>query len=876
MSYNTANTVNDVWCWADHESPLSEPVSPKKEELHNMMLLTDGSQTIGVFKTTNGEHTSYDVTIKSEDHQQQQQQYNESYPSYSPYISSSESFSFSPFLTGSPIPSPTFSSTSHPSTMTTSFSFLPRTIGQTFSPASSPPLLPLSDDISVQLEDSPSIAPLSSPTFAKPSPALAPRFTPTLTSTPSSNSHHLQQPSHVSIAFSPHQLTRLSNPSLSLETFSLPPPSPTASLRHASQPFRVKQQQQQNNQQQHQNNQQQQLINQNNQNQQQNNNNNIININNISPPNSPKSFLNSNQQHAPTIRSALEVIALCHNVTPVFSKETNEISFQAASPDEIALTEFAMSVGLKLNKRDAHCIELINPFGKTETYEILNDFPFTSQRKRMGIILRCNKTNEITFFCKGADIVMNQIVQPNDWMSEECENLAREGLRTLVLARKSLTNEEYEIFLSKYIQAKSSLNDRSIKVEEVVGMLEIDMELIAVTGVEDKLQNDVRTTLETLKNACIRVWMLTGDKIETAKCVALSSGLVMKMQDILTLTIDSPNEVSKLINKLRFRSDCALVIDGDSLKWCLNSSRRQEFLELSTQCPSVIVCRCSPTQKAEIVISVREFTKNRVCSIGDGGNDVSMIQVADVGIGVVGKEGKQASLAADFSINEFSHLKRLMLWHGRNSYKSTARLSQFVIHRGLTISVMQAVFSAIFYYAPIPLFTGWLMVGYATVYTMLPVFSLVLDKDVTDEAVFIYPELYHDIQKGKSLSLLTFTLWQMRSVYQGGIIIILTIYLFERQFAHIVTIAFTSLIMIELLNVAVEIRKWHPFHVWSLLVTVIIYVSSLFFLGGYFNTQILLSSLSSLLLIVFFTMGPIILIKFVRFRLFPPSSSKLS
>ena len=124
-----------------------------------------------------------------------------------------------------------------------------------------------------------------------------------------------------------------------------------------------------------------------------------------------------------------------------------------------------------------------------------------------------------------------------------------------------------------------------------------------------------------------------------------------------------------------------------------------------------------------------------------------MIQAAHVGVGIVGKEGKQASLAADFSITQFSHLTRLLLWHGRNSYTRSAKLSQFVIHRGLIISIMQAVFSAIFYFAPIALYQGLLLVGYATLFTMAPVFSLVLDKDVSEDVAMMYPELYKELTK---------------------------------------------------------------------------------------------------------------------------------
>lgn len=161
-----------------------------------------------------------------------------------------------------------------------------------------------------------------------------------------------------------------------------------------------------------------------------------------------------------------------------------------------------------------------------------------------------------------------------------------------------------------------------------------------------------------------------------------------------------------------------------------------------------------------------------------------------LGVGIVGKEGKQASLAADFSVTQFSHLTKLLMWHGRNSYRRSAKLAQFVIHRGLIISVMQAVFSAIFYFAPIALYQGWLMIGYATIYTMAPVFSLVLDTDVNEDLALIYPELYKELTKvrakclsartlqrrepsfvlsfqGRALSYKTFFQWLMISVYQG-------------------------------------------------------------------------------------------------------------
>jgi phospholipid-translocating ATPase len=156
--------------------------------------------------------------------------------------------------------------------------------------------------------------------------------------------------------------------------------------------------------------------------------------------------------------------------------------------------------------------------------------------------------------------------------------------------------------------------------------------------------------------------------------------------------VQSPAAARDELEFIQSKLDCCLVIDGESLQLCIDNFQA-EFIEVVTKLSAVVACRCSPTQKADVARLIRQYTKKRVACIGDGGNDVSMIQAADVGLGIVGKEGKQASLAADFSINQFSYLTKLLVWHGRNSYKRSAKLAQFVIHRGLIISIIQAVFS---------------------------------------------------------------------------------------------------------------------------------------------------------------------------------------
>ncbi|NXB76328.1 ATP9A ATPase, partial [Donacobius atricapilla] len=591
------------------------------------------------------------------------------------------------------------------------------------------------------------------------------------------------------------------------------------------------------------------------------------------------------------VHEAVKAIALCHNVTPVY--ESNGVTdqaeaerhyedscrvYQASSPDEVALVQWTESVGLTLVGRDQSSVQLRSPGGHILNFTILQIFPFTYESKRMGIIVRDESTGEITFYMKGADVVMAGIVQYNDWLEEECGNMAREGLRVLVVAKKSLTEEQYQDFEARYVQAKLSVHDRSLKVATVIESLEMEMELLCLTGVEDQLQADVRPTLETLRNAGIKVWMLTGDKLETATCTAKNAHLVTRTQDIhIFRLVTNRGEAHLELNAFRRKHDCALVISGDSLEVCLKYYE-YEFMELACQCPAVVCCRCAPTQKAQIVRLLQERTGKLTCAVGDGGNDVSMIQEADCGVGVEGKEGKQASLAADFSITQFKHLGRLLMVHGRNSYKRSAALSQFVIHRSLCISTMQAVFSSVFYFASVPLYQGFLIIGYSTIYTMFPVFSLVLDKDVKSEVAMLYPELYKDLLKGRPLSYKTFLIWVLISIYQGSIIMYGALLLFESEFVHIVAISFTSLILTELLMVALTIQTWHWLMIVAELLSLSCYIASLVFLHEFIDVYFIatLSFLWKVTVITLVSCLPLYVLKYLRRRFSPPSYSKLT
>jgi phospholipid-translocating ATPase len=557
------------------------------------------------------------------------------------------------------------------------------------------------------------------------------------------------------------------------------------------------------------------------------------------------------------VRDVVLALALCHNVTPTLEEENGHMvtSYQASSPDEIAILKWTEAVGLRLTHRDRkgmtlHSVDTGRPVVRVRILEV---FPFTSDGKRMGIIVQFldgSETagsaditaGEIWFYQKGADTVMGSIVAANDWMDEETANMAREGLRTLVVGRKRMSVQQYQEFAANYKDASVAINGRDVGMARVVShYLERDLELLGVTGVEDKLQRDVKPSLELLRNAGIKIWMLTGDKVETARCVAVSAKLVARGQYIHTIAkLKRKDNAQDHLDFLRGKKDSALLIDGESLTLLLTHFRT-EFISLAVLLPAVIACRCSPTQKADIAILIREFTKKRVCCIGDGGNDVSMIQAADVGVGIVGKEGRQASLAADFSITQFCHLTKLLVWHGRNSYKRSAKLAQFVIHRGLIISVCQTMYSIAIKFEAEGLYQNWLMVGYATVYTMAPVFSLVLDKDVDENLANLYPELYKELTSGSSLSYRTFFVWVFVSIYQGGMIQGLSQILTETEGPKMVAVSFTVLVLNELCMVAFEITTWHPVMIICLVGTLLLYLGSIPFLGGYFDLAFIIT-----------------------------------
>lgn len=284
------------------------------------------------------------------------------------------------------------------------------------------------------------------------------------------------------------------------------------------------------------------------------------------------------------IRDAITALSLCHNVTPV--EENGEKVYQASSPDEVALVKFSDSLNLKLSERSQMRMQIVNADDKPEDYEILANFPFSSETKRMGILVKHLESGRLIFYLKGAEVVMESKVQENSrpFLRETCENLASTGLRTLVISQKYVSPEEYARWANRYEIAKTEMEDREKKVQRVVEELEEGMEFLCVTGVEDKLQVEVTDTIESLRNGGVQIWMLTGDKVETATCIAISTGLKAKNQKLFFMKeIKTASEVEMKLKEFEDLTDTLLVIDGNTMHIALEPQMEQYFFEVASK-----------------------------------------------------------------------------------------------------------------------------------------------------------------------------------------------------------------------------------------------------------------------------------------------------
>ncbi|XP_061580903.1 phospholipid-transporting ATPase IA isoform X1 [Cololabis saira] len=465
--------------------------------------------------------------------------------------------------------------------------------------------------------------------------------------------------------------------------------------------------------------------------------------------------LQSNHPTAAVIMDFMTMMAICHTAVP--ERVDGKITYQAASPDEGALVRAALNLGFVFSGRTPDSV-IVEMLGGEEKYELLHVLEFTSTRKRMSVIMR-TPSGKIRLYCKGADTVIYDRLADSSRYKEitlkHLEQFATEGLRTLCFAVAEVHESSYQHWLEIYNRAVTSLQNRALKLEETYELIEKNLQLLGATAIEDKLQDKVPETIETLMKADIKIWILTGDKQETAINIGHSCKLLTKNMGMLVINEDSLDATRETLSHhcgmlgdaLYKENDFALIIDGKTLKYALTFGVRQYFLDLALSCKAVICCRVSPLQKSEVVEMVKKQVKVITLAIGDGANDVGMIQTAHVGVGISGNEGLQAANSSDYSIAQFKYLKNLLLVHGAWNYNRVAKCILYCFYKNIVLYIIEIWFAFVNGFSGQILFERWCIGLYNVIFTALPPLTLgIFERSCRKENMLKYPELYKTSQ----------------------------------------------------------------------------------------------------------------------------------
>ncbi|AEO57745.1 hypothetical protein MYCTH_2304292 [Thermothelomyces thermophilus ATCC 42464] len=498
--------------------------------------------------------------------------------------------------------------------------------------------------------------------------------------------------------------------------------------------------------------------------------------------------LKQNLRDHPTAQAIdhfLTLLATCHTVIPE-QTDSGRIKYQAASPDEGALVEGAAKLGYKFYARKPRAV-VIEVNGEQVEYELLAVCEFNSTRKRMSTIYRC-PDGKIRCYTKGADTVILERLNDNNPHVEvtlrHLEEYASEGLRTLCLAMREIPEHEFQEWYQVYDKAQTTVGgNRAEELDKAAELIEKDFFLLGATAIEDRLQDGVPETIHTLQEAGIKVWVLTGDRQETAINIGMSCKLLS--EDMMLLIVNEENaeatrdNLQKKLDAIHSQGDgtieigtLALIIDGKSLTYALERDMEKLFLDLAVKCKAVICCRVSPLQKAMVVKLVKKYQKESILlAIGDGANDVSMIQAAHIGVGISGMEGLQAARSADVSIAQFRFLRKLLLVHGAWSYHRVAKAILFSFYKNITLYLTQFwyVFQNVF--SGEVIYESWTLSFYNVFYTVLPPLALgILDQFVSARLLDRYPQLYNFGQRNHFFKGSVFASWIINAVYHSIIL----------------------------------------------------------------------------------------------------------
>ncbi|PIA58375.1 hypothetical protein AQUCO_00500355v1 [Aquilegia coerulea] len=597
-------------------------------------------------------------------------------------------------------------------------------------------------------------------------------------------------------------------------------------------------------------------------------------------------LLNAVDSHNPDVIRFLTVMAICNTVIPM-KRKSGTILYKAQSQDEDALVNAAAQLHMVFLNKNANVLE-VNFNGVILKYEVLDTLEFTSDRKRMSVVVKDCQNEKIFLLSKGADETILPCASSGQQirtLTEAVEQYAQLGLRTLCMAWRELREDEYHEWSLMFKEANSTLVDREWKLAEVCQRLEHDLVILGVSAIEDRLQDGVPETIETLRNAGINFWMLTGDKQNTAIQIALLCNFISPEPkgQLLLINGKTEDEVSRSLERvlltMRITSsepkDVAFVVDGWALEIALKHYRRA-FTELAILSRTAICCRVTPSQKAQLV-ELLKSCDYRTLAIGDGGNDVRMIQTADIGVGISGREGMQAARAADYSIGKFRFLKRLILVHGRYSYNRTAFLSQYSFYKSLLICFIQILFSFISGISGTSLFNSVSLMAYNVFYTSIPVLASVLDKDLSEKTVMQNPQILFYCQAGRLLNPSTFAGWFGRSLFHAVVVFLISIHVYayeKSEMEELAMVALSGCIWLQAFVVTMETNSF----------TVLQHLAIWGNLAGFYILNLIVSTLPSsgmytimfrlcrqpsywitMFLIVAVGMGPVLALKYFRY-----------
>lgn len=540
--------------------------------------------------------------------------------------------------------------------------------------------------------------------------------------------------------------------------------------------------------------------------------------------------LHLNHPTASVIREFLTLLAVCHTVVPERDAEQpGIIHYQASSPDERALVLGARRLGFVFNKRLPRQIS-VEVFGEEEVYEILNVLEFTSTRKRMSVIVRM-PDGTIKLMIKGADTVIYERLEGDqpfkDVTIQHLTDFANLGLRTLCVAVTTVAPDFYEDWKELYFRASTSIQNREKKLEEAAELIERNLQLLGATAIEDRLQDGVIETISNLAKAEIKTWILTGDKQETAVNIGYSCKLFTQSMVLLIINetdIDSTREslarhVNEFGEHLRKENEVGLVIDGQTLNFALSYDCCQDFLDVAMSCKAVICCRVSPLQKTEIVNLIRHRVHAISLAIGDGANDVGMIQAAHVGIGISGVEGLQAACASDYSIAQFQYLNKLLFVHGAWSYHRLTKLILYSFYKNICLHVIEFWFAILSGFSGQILFERWTLGFYNVLFTAAPPFALGLfDRWCSAEAMLRFPVLYKSSQNSEFFNVKIFWLWCLNSVFHSILLFWLVVLALEQDVAFkdgkigdylfLGNMVYTYVIVVVCIKAGFEMNAW--------------------------------------------------------------------